>query len=47
MAICRLGVYLPLHAEAKLTDAEIKALVDGAEKTFGPPASGEKPKLFQ
>ncbi len=41
------GIYLPLHPEAKLSDADIKEIVDGAEKTFGPQATGEKPKLFQ
>ena len=28
--------YLPMHPDAKLTDAEKQALMDGAEKTFGP-----------
>jgi hypothetical protein len=28
--------YLPLHASAKLSDAEKRALMEGAEKTFGP-----------
>lgn len=42
------GIYLPLHANAKLSDAEVKALVAGAEKALGPQASGEeKSKLFQ
>jgi hypothetical protein len=42
------NVYLPMHPEAKLSDADIKALVDGAEKTFGPQSSGDdKPKLFR
>jgi mono/diheme cytochrome c family protein len=40
--------FLPLHPEARLTDAETKALIDGAEKTLGPQSTGEpKPKLFQ
>ncbi len=42
------GVYLPMHPEAKLSDAEIKALIDGAEKTLGPQSVGEeKQKMFQ
>jgi cytochrome c551/c552 len=28
--------YLPMHAAAKLTDAEKVALIDGAKKSFGP-----------
>lgn len=40
--------YLPLHPEAKLSDAEKRELVDGAEKTLGP-QERERPrvKLFQ
>jgi len=34
--------YLPLHPSAKLTDAEKRALIDGAEKTLGPQAGPEK-----
>ena len=41
------NIYLPLHSEAKLTGAEIKALIDGAEKTFGTQDIGVQPKLFQ
>lgn len=42
------NVYLPMHPEAKLTEAEIKTLIDGAEKTLGPQeAGGKKPKMFQ
>jgi mono/diheme cytochrome c family protein len=42
------GVYLPMHPEAKLTGAEIKALIDGAEKTLGPQSAGDtKEKMFQ
>jgi len=42
------GVYLPMHPEAKLTDAEMRALIDGAEKTFGPQSTDkEKEKMFQ
>ncbi|HEY4360641.1 MAG TPA: heme-binding domain-containing protein [Bryobacteraceae bacterium] len=29
-------VYLPMHPAARLTDAEKQALIQGAEKTFGP-----------
>lgn len=28
--------YLPMHPTARLSDAEKRALIDGAEKTFGP-----------
>lgn len=28
--------YLPMHPDAKLSDAEVKALMDGAEKSLGP-----------
>jgi cytochrome c551/c552 len=31
--------YLPMHPNAKLTDADKQALTDGAEKTLGPQAS--------
>jgi cytochrome c551/c552 len=31
--------YLPMHAAAKLTDAEKVALIDGAKKSFGPQAT--------
>jgi Haem-binding domain len=31
-----LWFYLPLHPIAKLSDAEKRALIDGATKTFGP-----------
>jgi hypothetical protein len=42
------NIYLPMHPEAKLTNADIKALIDGAEKTLGPQSSGEtKGKPFQ
>ena len=34
--------YLPMHAAARLTDAEKQALIDGAEKTFGPQAAEAK-----
>jgi len=34
--------YLPMHANAKLTDSEKQALIDGAAKTLGPQAPGEK-----
>ena len=33
--------YLPLHADAKLTELEKQALIDGAEKTLGPQATAE------
>jgi hypothetical protein len=33
--------YLPMHAAARLTDAEKKALIDGATKTFGPQETEE------
>jgi mono/diheme cytochrome c family protein len=33
--------YLPMHAEARLTDAEKAALMDGAAKTFGAQAAPE------
>jgi hypothetical protein len=35
--------YLPMHPHAKLTDAEKQALLDGAEKSFGPQAPPDKP----
>jgi hypothetical protein len=42
------NIYLPMHPEAKLTNEEIKALIDGAEKTLGPQeADGKKQKMFQ
>jgi len=42
------GIYLPMHPEAKLTNDEIKALLDGAEKTLGPQSAGDtKEKMFQ
>ncbi len=31
--------YLPMHPNAKLSDAEKQALIDGAAKTFGPQES--------
>lgn len=43
-----LALYLPLHSEARLTDAEIRALIDGAEKSLGPQSTGKpKEKMFQ
>jgi mono/diheme cytochrome c family protein len=42
------AIYLPLHPAAKLSDAEIKALIDGAEKTLGAQAAEEpREKLFR
>lgn len=41
-------IYLPLHPEAKLTDPEVKALMEGAGKSLGPQdVNQSKPKLFQ
>jgi hypothetical protein len=37
-----LWYYLPLHPSAKLSDAEKKALMDGAEKSFGPQGGPER-----
>lgn len=34
--------YLPMHANAKLTDSEKQALIDGAAKTLGPQAPSAK-----
>lgn len=34
--------YLPMHPAAKLTDPEKRALMEGAEKSFGPQAGPEK-----
>jgi hypothetical protein len=34
--------YLPMHADAKLTEEEKQALIDGAEKSLGPQAAPEK-----
>jgi len=34
--------YLPMHPAAKLTAAEKQALIDGAEKSFGPQTGSEK-----
>ena len=33
--------YLPMHPTARLTETEKQALIDGAEKTFGPQAAPE------
>lgn len=42
------GIYLLLHAEAKLTDAEVQALMEGAGKSLGPQDVNQPaPKLFQ
>ena len=35
--------YLPMHPAAKLTAVEKQALIDGAEKSFGPQSPPEKP----
>ena len=34
--------YLPMHPAAKLSAAEKQALIDGAEKSFGPQIASEK-----
>ena len=34
--------YLPMHAAAKLTEAEKEALIEGAEKSLGPQRGPEK-----
>lgn len=34
--------YLPMHPNARLTDAEKQALIEGAEKSLGPQAAPEK-----
>ena len=34
--------YLPMHPAARLADAEKQALIEGAEKTFGPQSGAEK-----
>jgi mono/diheme cytochrome c family protein len=34
--------YLPMHPAARLTDAEKRALIDGAEKSLGPQAGPEE-----
>lgn len=36
-----LWFYLPMHPAARLTEAEKKALIDGAEKTLGPQSAPE------
>ena len=42
------SIYTPLHPEAKLSDAEVKALLAGAELSLGPQEVDKpKPKLFQ
>jgi mono/diheme cytochrome c family protein len=42
------GVYLPFHPAAKLTETELKTLIDGADKTLGPQSVGEKKgNIFQ
>ena len=33
--------YLPMHATAKLSEAEKQQLIDGAEKSLGPQKVGE------
>jgi cytochrome c551/c552 len=33
--------YLPMHPEARLTEAEKRALIDGAEKSLGPQSASE------
>ena len=42
------AIYTPLHPEAKLTDAEVRSLIEGAGKSLGSQeVEKPKPKLFQ
>lgn len=39
-----LWFYLPMHSQARLSDAEKQELISGAEKSLGPQAGAEQPE---